>query len=76
MNRKLFLQNAAIIAGASILPSKSVFSQQFKDGGIDKLTDSAGNFIHQPLPYRESLLEPYMDEETLHLHYTFTMGVR
>jgi superoxide dismutase, Fe-Mn family len=73
MNRKLFLQNTAILAGASILPANSAFSQGFQNG-IDKLTDNAGNFIHQPLPYTKSLLEPYMDEETLHLHYTFHHG--
>jgi Fe-Mn family superoxide dismutase len=74
MNRKLFLQNAAIIGGATILPTSSVFSQNLQDNGIDRLTDANGNFILQPLPYNDSFLEPYMDQETTHLHYTFHHG--
>lgn len=74
MNRKLFLQNAGILAGAAVLPSSSVFSQNIQNNGIDKLTDANGNFVLQALPYSESHLEPYMDAETTHLHYTFHHG--
>jgi Fe-Mn family superoxide dismutase len=41
---------------------------------MDKLTDAQGNFALQPLPYVETFLEPSMDQETLHLHYTFHHG--
>ena len=41
---------------------------------MDKLVDENGNFIQQKLPYAENYLEPYMDAETLHLHYTFHHG--
>ena len=74
MNRKTFLQNSAIMGGASLLPVNSVFSQSLKESGLDKLTDKDGNFALQPLPYAESFLEPSMDQETLHLHYTFHHG--
>lgn len=74
MDRKTFLQNSLIISGASVLPIDNVFSQSLKEGGLDKLTDSEGNFALQPLPYSESFLEPSMDQETLHLHYTFHHG--
>jgi Fe-Mn family superoxide dismutase len=74
MNRKLFLQNAGILAGASILPSTSVFAQNIQQNGIDRLTDANGNFAMQPLPYAENFLEPYMDAETTHLHYTYHHG--
>src|ERR1041385_5023208 len=74
MNRKLFLQNSAILAGASLLPIESVFAQSVQTAGIDKLTDEQGNFIQQSLPYAKNFLEPFMDEETLHLHYTFHHG--
>ena len=74
MNRKSFLQNAAILGGASILPANSLFAQNVADNGIDKLTDNNGLFIQQPLPYANNFLEPYMDEETMHLHYTFHHG--
>ena len=33
-----------------------------------------GNYIQQALPYTENLLEPYMDAETMSLHYTFHHG--
>lgn len=69
MNRKDFLKNSAISGGATILPTTSVFTQNVTENGIDKLVDSNGNFVQQPLPFRKSFLEPHMDEETLHLHF-------
>lgn len=74
MNRKDFLKNGLIMGGASLLPSNSIFAASIADGGIDKLTDVNGNFIHQTLPYSVNFLEPYMDAETLHIHYTFHHG--
>ncbi|MBI1770648.1 MAG: superoxide dismutase [Bacteroidetes bacterium] len=74
MNRKIFLQNSLLLGGASLLPIDSVFSQSIQESGMDKLTDDQGNFIQQPLPYNKNFLEPFMDEETLHLHYTFHHG--
>src|SRR5258707_4218200 len=74
MNRKIFLQNSLMLGGASLLPIDSVFSQGVAESGIDKLTDDQGNFFQQPLPYNKNFLEPFMDEETLHLHYTFHHG--
>lgn len=74
MNRKEFLRNSAIIGGAAILPGNSVFSQNVTENGIDKLVDNEGNFIQQSLPYNKNFLEPYMDEETLHLHFEFHHG--
>jgi Fe-Mn family superoxide dismutase len=74
MNRKSFLQNSMVLGGASLLPVNSVFAQSLKDGGMDKLVDKDGNFALQPLHYSESFLEPSMDQETLHLHYTFHHG--
>ena len=74
MNRKQFIQNSLIIGSASILPSNSLFAASVTEGGIDKLVDSNGNFIQQPLPYGEGFLEPSMDAETMHLHYTFHHG--
>lgn len=75
MKRNSFIKSAAILsAAASLLPTESVFSQSLKETGMDKLTDPEGNFALQPLPYSESALEPLMDQETLHLHYTFHHG--
>src|SRR5258705_5267300 len=74
MNRKDFLQSSAVLAGATILPTQSVLSQSLAESGMDKLTDVDGNFALQPLPYNETFLEPHMDQETLHLHYTFHHG--
>ena len=74
MNRLEFLKNSAILGGATILPTDNIFSQNITENGIDKLTDSDGNFIQQPLPYNKNFLEPHMDEETLHLHYEFHHG--
>ena len=74
MNRKAFLQNSLIIGGASILPTNSVLAANTNLNGLDKLVDAQGNFALQILPYKENFLEPYMDEETVHLHYTFHHG--
>lgn len=74
MDRKQFIQNSLIIGGATILPSNSLFAASVTEGGIDKLVDENGNFIQQSLPYAENFLEPSMDVETMHLHYTFHHG--
>jgi Fe-Mn family superoxide dismutase len=74
MNRKQFIQSSLIMGGASMLPSNSVFAASVKESGTDQLVDSDGNFSQQPLPYSEGFLEPFMDAETLHLHYTFHHG--
>lgn len=74
MNRKNFLQSSAVLAGAAVLPVQSVLSASLIESGMDKLTDAEGNFALQPLPYGETFLEPHMDQETLHLHYTFHHG--
>jgi superoxide dismutase, Fe-Mn family len=74
MDRSTFLKNAAILGAAPLLPINSVLTQNLAENGIDKLTDEAGNFALQALPYTKNFLEPYMDEETVHLHYTFHHG--
>lgn len=74
MERKDFLKSSLIIGTGSIIGSTSAFSQNLVSNDIDKLADANGNYIQQPLPYAENFLEPYMDSETLHLHYTFHHG--
>ncbi len=74
MERKNFIKSSLIFGTGSIIGSTKAFSQNLVVNDIDKLADSNGNFIQQPLPYSESFLEPYMDAETLHLHYTFHHG--
>lgn len=74
MNRKDFLKTGTLAGAATLLSTSNAFSQQLTDNPIDKLVDANGNFIQQPLPYNESFLEPHMDAETMHLHYTFHHG--
>lgn len=74
MNRTHFLQNSLVLTGATLLPGQSVLSQSLQESKMDRLVDPEGNFMLQPLPYNENFLEPRMDEETLHLHYTFHHG--
>jgi len=74
MNRTEFLKTSAIIGGATILPTTSAFTAGLQQSGMDKLTDAEGKFALQPLPYAETFLEPHMDQETLHLHYTYHHG--
>jgi Fe-Mn family superoxide dismutase len=74
MDRKAFLQNSLIIGGATILPSNSMLAANINENGLDKLVDENGNFVLQSLPYPEDALEPFMDAETMHLHYTFHHG--
>lgn len=63
-----------ILGGSSLLPANNVFTQSLQQTGIDKLTDKDGKFSLQALPYNENFLEPSMDQETVHLHYTFHHG--
>ena len=74
MKQDEFMKTGLVLGSASLLPVNSVFSQSIKQTGMDKLTDQDGNFILQPLPYSETFLEPSMDQETLHLHYSFHHG--
>lgn len=74
MDRKKFIRTSTLLGTAALLPSDSVFTQNVTGNGIDRLVDDQGNFSLQPLPYSKNFLEPYMDEETLHLHYTFHHG--
>lgn len=74
MKRNEFLKSSAILGGATLLPVGSVFAEALQQSGMDQLTDAAGNFALQSLPYQETFLEPQMDQETLHLHYTFHHG--
>ena len=74
MKRNDFLKNSAVLGGVTLLPTNSVFAESLQQSGMDRLTDASGNFQLQPLPYKENFLEPSMDQETLHLHYTFHHG--
>jgi superoxide dismutase, Fe-Mn family len=74
MDRKQFMSATGILAATSLLPVNSLLAQHYDENGLDRLTDADGNFQHLPLPYNKNSLEPHMDEETLHLHYTFHHG--
>ena len=74
MNRKKFLSSAGILSATAILPTTSLLANHYDNNGLDKLTDAEGNFVHLPLPYNKTFLEPYMDEETVYLHHTFHHG--
>jgi superoxide dismutase, Fe-Mn family len=74
MDRKDFLKKSAIAGGLGLLPNNSIFAAGLAETSIDKLVDDQGNFVLSPLPYSANLLEPYMDEETVNLHYTFHHG--
>jgi len=63
-----------IIGGATILPVNSLLAVNASENGIDKLVDQDGNFSQLALPYPEDFLEPYMDAETMKLHYAFHHG--
>ncbi|MBS1513060.1 MAG: superoxide dismutase [Bacteroidetes bacterium] len=74
MDRKKFLKAGALAGAATLISTPNAFAQNLVDNDIDKLVDANGNYILQPLPYTENFLEPYMDAETMHLHYTFHHG--
>jgi len=74
MNRANFLKSGTLLGAASLLSTGNAFSHNLTDNNIDKLVDANGNYMMQALPYSENFLEPYMDAETMHLHYTFHHG--
>ena len=71
MKRADFLKSGSLLGAASLLSTTNAFAQNLTNNDIDKLVDANGNYIQQALPYNENFLEPYMDAETMHLHYTF-----
>jgi Fe-Mn family superoxide dismutase len=74
MNRNHFLKSSLILGSTALVETTNAFSQNFISNEMDKLVDAEGNFVLQPLPYSEGFLEPFMDAETVHLHYTFHHG--
>lgn len=74
MNRIDFLKTGALTGIAAVAGAGNAFAESLTDNSIDKLVDANGNFVQQALPYSENFLEPYMDSETLHLHFTFHHG--
>jgi Fe-Mn family superoxide dismutase len=74
MNRAGFLKSGTLIGAAGLFSTTNAFAHNLTNNTIDKLADANGNYIQQPLPYSEGFLEPYMDAETMHLHYTFHHG--
>ena len=74
MNRADFLKAGTLSGAATLLSTQNAFAQNLTSNPIDKLVDVNGNYVQQSLPYSESFLEPYMDAETMHLHYTFHHG--
>jgi superoxide dismutase, Fe-Mn family len=75
MDRKAFLRNSVLTGGSIFLAgANGVYAQGIEESSLDKLTDASGKFVHQPLPYNETFLEPYMDAETLQLHHKFHHG--
>lgn len=74
MNRQDFLKAGSLAGMAAVIGTGNAFGQNLTNNEMDRLVDANGNFVLQPLPYSENFLEPYMDAETLHLHYTFHHG--
>jgi Fe-Mn family superoxide dismutase len=74
MDRKTFLTSGFALGAASLLPNENRFILSVQDLKTDKLIDDKGDFALQPLPYKFEFLEPYMDAETVNLHYTFHHG--
>jgi superoxide dismutase, Fe-Mn family len=74
MDRKKFLTSGLSLGVLNLLPANNPFSISITEIKTDNLTDEAGDFALQPLPYKFEFLEPYMDAETLNLHYSFHHG--
>lgn len=74
MDRKDFLKSGTLAGAATLFATNHAFAKNLTDNNIDRLVDANGNYIQQALPYNENFLEPYMDAETMHLHYTFHHG--
>lgn len=74
MNRAGFLKSGTLLGAATLFSTSNVLAQNLTNNPIDKLVDVNGNYFQQALPYNENFLEPYMDAETMHLHYTFHHG--
>jgi Fe-Mn family superoxide dismutase len=74
MDRKKFIASGLAFGALSVLPDSSLFAQSLNELKSDKLTDDKGEFALPPLPYKFEFLEPFMDAETVNLHYTFHHG--
>lgn len=80
MDRKTFLKNSALI-GAGLLTSRDLLAQMLENKlesnpqntkAKDKWARKKGNYAFSlpTLPYSFDALEPYIDAQTMELHYT------
>lgn len=67
-NRRNFLKKAAILSGAALV------APQVLAAGMQNSNENPGdadplNFKQDPLPYAFDALEPYVDKQTMEIHY-------
>jgi superoxide dismutase, Fe-Mn family len=74
MDRKDFLKTGLLAGAATLFGTDKTFGQHLTHITPDTLVDKNGDFVQPPLPFAENFLEPSMDAETVHLHYTFHHG--
>lgn len=65
LTRKSFVKSAALLAGATILNSEKT---EAKINSILAKMDK--DFALPPLPYAYNALEPFIDKQTMEIHYT------
>ncbi len=70
-SRREFLRNSAILTAGTIgLLSIDLQSAFAKSPGVTEIASPAdGEFVLPPLPYSYSALEPYIDAQTMEIHY-------
>ncbi len=74
MNRRIFLKNSTL-ASATFLPLAGSFSMLAggcagPKSGKSQSMDGAPDFTQKPLGYAYQSLEPYIDSQTMEIHYT------
>ena len=75
MNRRVAMKQMGGLASAVLLTPASVRAERLNGSGLEAQAAPApapapsGPFKLPPLPYAYNALEPYFDEETMHLHH-------
>ncbi len=75
MDRNQFVVSSMIMSGVNLLKKPTLRNnKRLPELEMDDLTDIEGHFRLQSLPFSEDYLEPFMDAQTVNVHYKFHHG--
>ncbi len=70
MTKREFLGTASLLGAAAMVPNVVFAKTKSNLFGLDNIINDKGEYILPKLPYSYNALEPYIDAQTMELHYS------